>query len=92
MALASMLNVSPQSISRYEREERDLSTDVIHRLCEIFGVTSDYLLGFSTRRENAVSEDDAVLLSAYHTAPAEIRTIVDTALQPYKEKKITAAG
>lgn len=92
MALAAMLNVTPQSISRYEIGERDLGTDMIQRLCEIFGCTSDYLLGIGSRRESAVTEPDAELLAAYHAAPAEIRTIVDTALAPYREKKITAAG
>ena len=90
--LAARLSVARTTISNYELGYHSMDPDVIHRLCEIFNVTSDYLLGFSSRRENAVGEEDAELLAAYHSAPAEIRTIVDTALQPYREKKITAAG
>lgn len=52
--LAARLGVTRQAISRYEKGERDLDTDTIRRLCEIFGCTSDYLLGLSDRRSAAV--------------------------------------
>ena len=91
MALASMLNVTPQTISRYERGDRDLGTDAIGRLCQIFGVTSDYLLGFSTRRKNAVGEEDAALLSAFHAAPENIRAGILATLQPYFEQETSSA-
>ena len=92
LALADMLGVTRQAISRYEIGDRDLDTDCIRRLCEIFGVTADYLLGFSSVPAPAISEDDAAILAAYHAAPEQIRTIVDTALEPYRVKKISAAG
>ena len=91
-ALAKELRIAPQSVSRYENGDRDLDTETIRRLCEIFGVTADYLLGFSARREPEISPEDAELLSAYHAATPEIRTIVDTALAPYHQKKTAAAG
>lgn len=43
-------------------------------------------LGLSRQPDPAASELDSALLAAYHAAPAEIRTIVDTALDPYKAK------
>lgn len=43
--LAKMLNVTQKAISKYEREERDLNTDSIIKLCSIFNVSADYLLG-----------------------------------------------
>ena len=86
------MNLGRGSISRLEKELIALTPETITPLCDIFGCTADYLLGISSRRESAVTEPDAELLAAYHSAPAEIRTIVDTALQPYREKKITAAG
>lgn len=90
--LAELLKVSQQTVSRYEKGERDLGTDDIRRLCEIFHVSADYLLGFSSRRTPEISPEDAELLSAYHAAPEEIRDIVDGALARYKGEKITAAG
>lgn len=90
--LAILLQASRQAVSKWETEQIDLSTETIRRLCEIFGVTADYLLGFSARREPEISPEDAQLLSAYHAATPEIRTIVDTALEPYQKKKTAAAG
>lgn len=90
--LADRLKIARSVVSKYELGQVDLSTDTICRLCEIFGVTADYLLGFSARREPEISPEDAELLSAYHAATPEIRTIVDTALEPYQKKKTAAAG
>ncbi|MDE7083090.1 MAG: helix-turn-helix domain-containing protein [Clostridia bacterium] len=43
--LAKQLNTSQRTISRYERELFDLSTDMIIKICNLFDITSDYLLG-----------------------------------------------
>lgn len=90
--LADLLSVSRQALSKWELEQIDLSTDTIRRLCEIFGVSADYLLGFSSRRSPEISPEDAELLAAYHAAPEQIRKIVDAALDDYREKETTAAG
>lgn len=90
--LAGMLSVRRQTVSRYETGQLDLDTDTIMRLCQIFGCTSDYLLGISDRRAPDVTGAEAELLAAYAAATPEIRGIVDTALAPYKPKKIEAAG
>ena len=92
MDLAARMNVTQQALSRYEKGERDIGTEEIRRLCGIFGVTADYLLGFSDFPAPAVSAEDADLIAAYHAAPEQIRAIVDTALEPYQRKTITAAG
>lgn len=92
LELAALLRVTRQAISRYETEDREMSPDTIRQLCGIFGCTADYLLGFSARREPEISPEDAQLLAAYHAATPEIRNIVDTALEPYQQKKTAAAG
>lgn len=92
LELALRMNVTRQAVSRYETGDRDVGPEEIRRLCEIFGVTADYLLGFSSVPSAAVSDADAQLLAAYHAATPEIRAIVDACLEPYREKKITAAG
>ena len=45
--LADALGLNQQDISRYENEQIDLSTDMIKKLCDVFGVSADYLLGLS---------------------------------------------
>lgn len=90
--LASKLGIVRTTLSNYENEVNQLDPDTIRRLCAIFSVTSDYLLGISDRRAPDVTAAEAELLSAYAAATPEIRGIVDTALAPYKPKKIEAAG
>ena len=44
-ALAKILNTTQKSISTYEMELLDLSTDTIIAICKYFDVSADYLLG-----------------------------------------------
>lgn len=90
--LAEALSVTRQAISKWETGVIDLNTDMIARMCDLFSCSADFLLGLSSRREPEISAADAQLLAAYHTAPPEIRRIVDTALDPYTEKKEAAVG
>lgn len=90
--LAELLGVVRTTLSNYENEINQLDPQTIRRLCEIFGCTSDYLLGISDRRTPDVTAAEAELLAAYAATTPEIRAIVDTALAPYKEKRIEAAG
>ena len=43
--LAAKIQCNQRTVSRYEQEKIDLSTDVIIRLCHLFKVSADYLLG-----------------------------------------------
>jgi repressor LexA len=48
--VAKYLNITVASYSYYENEKRDMSPDIIIKLAEYFGVTTDYLLGKSDIR------------------------------------------
>ena len=56
----------------------------VQLLAQYLGCTVSDLLGEHASESDAVSADDAKLLYAYHQAPAPIRAIVDTALEPYE--------
>jgi len=90
--LAQILAVGQQAISKYETGQLDIGTDTIARLCQIFGVTADYLLGFSSQRTAQISDADADLVDAYHAAPESVRAGIDALLQPYKEQEGSAAS
>lgn len=83
--LAKELSVSRVSISRYETGERDPDIETILRLCEIFGCTSDYLLGRSPVPSPDLDPQEEAMLLAWRRATPEIRAIVETALAPYRE-------
>ena len=83
--LAKELSVSRVSISRYETGERDPDIESPLRLCEIFGCTSDYLLGRSPVPSPDLDPQEEAMLLAWRRATPEIRAIVETALAPYRE-------
>ena len=85
--LARELHIARTAISKYENGQLDFGLNTICALCDIFGCTSDYLLGRSARPEPALTEEEAQLLAAYANATPEIRRNVDFALAPYREEK-----
>ena len=84
--IADHLGVHFTTVSKWELGKVQLTEDLIHKFCDFYGVTADYLLCRSNYPRAVVSEPDTALLAAYHAAPAEIRVIVDTALAPYAEE------
>ena len=92
LELASLLRVNQQTVSKYESEALGIDPNTIRQLCAIFNCTSDYLLCLSDRREPELTPEEIELLAAYHTATQEIRNNVDFMLEPYRQKKETAAG
>lgn len=43
--LAQKLNITQSTVGKYEREDRDLNTELIIKICRLFNVSADYLLG-----------------------------------------------
>ena len=62
--LGKCLNVQNTTISMYEREERQLDTPTINKLCSVLECTSDYLLGRSEVRDPIISNEDALTFFA----------------------------
>ena len=63
--LANALNITRQAVGHYETEFRGLDVETIHKLCDIFGCTADYLLGRSGIRSFDLSPDEVSLLIGY---------------------------
>ncbi len=49
--LAKMLNVKRAAVSKYETGYVSLSDETLHKLCDIFNVSSDYILGRTEQRQ-----------------------------------------
>jgi Predicted transcriptional regulators len=45
--LASELNITQQSLSKYERDITTIKIDILKKIAKYFNVTTDYLLGVS---------------------------------------------
>ncbi len=85
--IADIFGTTNSAISKYELGRCALTEDLIIKFCKLYHVTADYLLGLSAQREPTVSNSDTALLCAYHAASPEIRSIVDHALDPYKQEQ-----
>lgn len=92
--LAEALALPKQTMSNYASGKRQADYETLVAICDVLGITMDYLFGRSSSPTPAVSDEDAALLQAYHAAPEPIRRIVDAALQDYKQnpKDETAAS
>lgn len=80
--LAKKLNTTPQSVARYETEERGLDVETILILCDIFGCTADYLLGRSLLPTADLTEEEAALLLAWRSAEPHIQDGIRALLRP----------
>lgn len=87
--LANRLNTGKNTVSRYETGQRQLDPDTIFKLCDIFGVSADYLLGRSFLPSPDLSEEEMELVLAFRRADERVRQIVRLNLAPFTVGDIT---
>lgn len=56
--VAKLLNCSQVCYSRYESGKRDLPTDVLLKLADFYGVTTDYILGRTDKNTSDSEEEE----------------------------------
>lgn len=88
--LGKVLNLSDVAVSRYETGARGLDVETIHKLCDLFDCTADYLLGRSSLVSNDLSEEETELVLAFRNADARSREIVRLTLAPFTAKATDA--
>lgn len=52
--IAKHLNCSQQVYSNYELGQRDIPTDILIKLADFYGVSTDYLLGLTDKKERNI--------------------------------------
>ena len=88
--LAALLGVSGKCISRYEKNQSEPRIDLILKMCEIFNVDANYLLGIKNvyRAKNVViTKQDFEILDNYHKLNDDMRHIVDCIFNTNKPKE-----
>ena len=68
--LAQRLQCSASAVGMYEQGRREPASDVLVRLAEVFGVTTDYLLTGQTRQDRDRQAFADVLLHSLSSADA----------------------
>lgn len=81
--LAEKLSTGKNTVSRYETEQRQLDPETIHKLCDIFGCTADYLLGRSEQTAPDLTDEEARLIAAFREADEDARAMVLLALKKW---------
>ena len=80
-ALAGLVGVSQQKISKVERNTESLGIDLLIEISDYFGVTTDYLLCLSDEKRGTVQDrrvrrkmdEHAALIAAYEALTEENR-------------------
>lgn len=90
--LAEILKCNPTAISKYELEQLGLNEEIIHKLCEIFHCTADYLLCRSETKMPALTDRQAALLEAYDRASDRDKNLIKEILSAYEKKKESAVS
>lgn len=67
------LNISNNTLSTYERDKRDPDTDILKKMCELYNVSSDYLLGLTDSPNREESQRSSKLSSIFNETVMEIR-------------------
>lgn len=88
--LAEILSTKPQTVSRYEKGDRDMDSETVCRLCDVFGCTADYLLGRSELPDNDLDEEEQALVLAFRRADARARELVRLSLAPFSPEATDA--
>lgn len=92
--LADYLQLSQQSIYKYENGLAEPDLDTLIRMADFFDTSVDYLIGYSDYErkvqpytESHLSETELEHMSAYRTLPERMRSIVDTLIEEYNQKQ-----
>lgn len=78
-AVAKMLGVSQQMYSKYERSDTMMDSDTLVKICDIYGVSADYVLGIDKQ------PSQRVVLSSY-SEEEDIDRIVEKVISKIKNQ------
>lgn len=89
--LAEKLNVTKRAYASWERNERDIPNDILVRIADLYGVTTDYILGRSSFKLADMPFPDTI--AAHTDGPmtpelqAEIESIARKVMEKYLKDK-----
>lgn len=76
--VSEMLGINTNTYAKYERCERDVSTDTLSKFADFYGVTTDYLLGREPAPNpfaelNLRAEDETAVMEKFMSLPESFR-------------------
>lgn len=89
-ALADKLNVSQQSICKYENDTIEPNIDMLEAMADLFDVSVDYLIGYSSYAhkveevsETALNKEEISMLQQYRALTPSSRALVKQFMQEF---------
>ena len=82
--VAEAIGYLPKTFGNYVRGDRELDHAGICKVCDYFGCTADYLLGRTSARLPALTDEQDELVRTYEALPLAIRQAVDGLMAPYR--------
>ena len=82
--VAEAIGYLPKTFGNYVRGDRELDHEGICKVCDYFGCTADYLLGRTSARLPALTDEQDELVRTYEALPLAIRQAVDGLMAPYR--------
>jgi len=67
--LAEELGVSKQAVSQYERGVRRPDFETLSAICDLFNVSTDFMLGKSDHTTRLLNEQELSVVDGYYTNP-----------------------
>lgn len=95
--LAKAIGVASSTVSLYEIDRRAPSYDILSRMAQFFDVSTDYLLGLSTKRGEILNRNELIALIGKEYAAKlteetlELINIIERARQSLTDKEIQFA-
>lgn len=102
-SFADFFGVAQSTVGSWESGSREPDFNTLLKLADLFGVSTDYLLGrqnnnidfdlqkFAEHSPQKITAPEQQLLAAYHNAPQPIRDAVDGLLAPYAKQNPAAS-
>ena len=95
--LCDELQMNQNTYAKYERDERDVSTETLTKIADFYGVTTDYLLGREQKPEPYYHEGlEDGLKEIYQKLPRDVRAnilqaMLDAVLSYQKQEQLPGA-
>ena len=90
--VANKLGITQQTYSKYENQTINMDTETIIKICDLYGVSSDYLLGIESGKKNSTVKNSSKKKStdadtvAYETTEENIKELVKKVLAEMNNK------
>ncbi len=81
--IAGKLGISQQMYSKYESGNTVLDADMVKKVCEVYGISADYLLGIEPTGKSVAQQQ-----VAYETTDENIDLIVEKVLSRMKKTNL----